>query len=95
MKVVRRGDKGWTSDAEHEREVAARDPRLKFVNGDKAPLRPRIEHDFSEIYYELNQHGGWEAGDRVTIGDGPDHLTFEYKGDGQWRFCFRERGANR
>lgn len=101
VKVVRKGDRDWTSDADHEREVAWRDPRLKFVNGDRAPLRPRVERDWSEITesHEFrsiaadDQFTWYPPGVRVSVPYGPDRLTFELREDRTWRYCYRERNA--
>ena len=100
VKVIRKGDRGWTSDEEHEREIAARDPRQKYYNGDKAPLRPRIVHDWGwhhELLDEALTHGGDEifvpGTNRVRMVDGPDVLVFELRHDGTWRYCYRERNA--
>lgn len=93
VKVVRKGDRGWTSDAEREREYAARTPGVEFYNGDKRPWAKRVVPDYREFTEYLDTVTDWEPGDRASIADGADVLTFEYREDGTWRYCHRTRNG--
>lgn len=93
--VIRKGDKGWTSDAGRETEAALADPRMQRV-GYQRKLTARVERDYGEHIEAIERFAAnvaLEVGDRVGVADGPDRLTFEYRGPGQWRLCFRERNA--
>jgi hypothetical protein len=90
--VVQKGDKGWTSDADGEREYAARTPGVEFYNGDKRPWAKRSQPDYSE-YTEVLDRYGFEPGQRGSVGDDVDVLTFEKRADGSWRLCYIQRNA--
>ena len=92
--VIRKGDRGWTSDADRQREAAATGP-LTFHNGDKRPWATRAVRDHGEfLEYVGSLDHEFEVGDRYRWVEHPDHLVYEYRGEGHWRFAFRERNAN-